>query len=201
VLPSAPWPPSHLGHLPDGTRFARSEGVSTAIDWGRLLVPDTPLVEILIRGTLTYLGLFALLRFTHKRQTGTVGITDLLMIVLIADAAQNAMADDYTSIPDGLLLVGTIVFWSWFLDWIGYRVPALQRLVHPPPLRLVKDGRLLRANMRQELMTEEELRSQLRLQGVGDLAEVQEAFMEGDGRISVVKRSGDAAPPPERHVA
>lgn len=168
------------------------------IDWGRLLRPDTPLLEIVIRGTATYLGLFLLLRLIHKRESGGIGITNILVIVLIADAIQNAMSDDYSSITDGLLLVGVIVFWSWFLDWLGYRVPWLQRFVHPPALCLVKDGRILRKNLQQELITEEELRSQLRLQGVEDLAEVRRAFIESDGRISVIKADGERGHPVER---
>src|SRR4051794_24523835 len=94
------------------------------IDWSRMLTFETPLLEIFLRGTLTYLALFALLRLVLKRQQGgMMGVTDLLVIVLIADAAQNAMADDYTSVPDGVLLVVTIVGWSYALDWLGYRFP------------------------------------------------------------------------------
>ena len=149
-------------------------------------MPNTPLLEIFVRGTLVYIALFALLRVVLKRQSGTVGVGDLLVIVLIADASQNAMAGDYVSVPDGLLLVATIVGWSYFIDWLGYHVPRLQRVFFPPPLLLVKDGKMLRRHMRQELITETELMSQLRVQGVDDVAQVKKAFMEGDGRISVV---------------
>lgn len=90
------------------------------IDWNALFALSTPPVEIVLRGTLTYLMLFFLLRIVLKRQSGTVGITDLLVVVLIADAAQNAMAADYTSITDGFLLVATIIFWSYAIDWLGY---------------------------------------------------------------------------------
>lgn len=157
------------------------------VDWARLFLPDTPLLEIVARGTAVYLGLFLLLRLVLKRQSGAVGITDLLVIVLIADAAQNAMAADYQSITDGLVLVGVIVFWSHALDWLGYHFPALNRLVHPPPLPLIRNGVMLRRNMRQELITEEELRTQLREQGVVEIGQVKIACMEGDGRISVVR--------------
>ena len=160
------------------------------IDWRGIFVPDTPLLETVVRGTVTYLALFALLRFVLKREAGELGITDLLVVVLIADAAQNAMADDYRSIPDGIVLVATIVFWSWALNWLGYRFPRFQRFVYPPALPLVKDGRLLRRNMRRELITEDELLSQLRLQGVSDLSQVEVAAMEGDGQISVIRRDG-----------
>jgi uncharacterized membrane protein YcaP (DUF421 family) len=162
----------------------------TGIDWRAVFVPDTPVLEIFVRGSVMYLALFALLRFVLRREAGSVGVTDLLVIVLIADAAQNGMAADYTSIADGVLLVGTIVFWAYALNWLGFHFPAVQRLIHPPPLPLVRDGQLLRRNMRQELITEDELLSQLRLQGCENLADVEFAAIEGDGRISVVMRDG-----------
>jgi len=155
-------------------------------DWGKILLPDTPLLEIILRGSLMYIALFLMLRFILKRQAGTVGITDLLVITLIADAAQNGMANDYSSISDGILLVGVIIGWSYLIDWLGYRFPRFQRIVHPGPLPLIKDGRMLRRNMRQELITEGELMTQLREQGIEDIRSVRSAFMEGDGRISVI---------------
>jgi uncharacterized membrane protein YcaP (DUF421 family) len=163
----------------------------SGIDWSAIFLPETPLLEIFIRGTVMYLCIYFLLRFTLKRQAGTVGIADLLVIVLIADAAQNGMADDYTSIADGLLLVSTIIFWSYALDWLGYRFPHLERILHPPPLKLIQQGRLLRRNMRKELVTEDELMSQLRQQGISDIKHVKQACMEGDGRISIIQYDQD----------
>jgi uncharacterized membrane protein YcaP (DUF421 family) len=171
-----------------------------AVEWGKVLKLDTPVLEIVVRGTLTYLGLFVLMRVVLRREQGAVGITDLLVVVLIADAAQNAMADDYTSVPSGLVLVATIIFWAAALDWLGYHVAWVQRLTQPPPVELVKDGRLLRRNMRRELITEEELWSQLRLAGVSELSEVARACAEPDGRISVLQAkrgSSDQAEAPD----
>jgi uncharacterized membrane protein YcaP (DUF421 family) len=160
----------------------------TEVDWKGMLVPDTSLLEIFIRGTLVYLSLFVLLRVVLKRQRGGVAFTDLLVIVLIADAAQNAMAGEYTSVPDGLLLILVIVGWAYSLDWLGYRVPMIQRLVHPEGVHLFRDGRLLRKNLAKENITDEELWSQLRSQGVDDLDEVDEVILEGDGQLSVVRK-------------
>ncbi len=158
------------------------------LDWKSIFVPNTLILEIVIRGTLVYWALFALLRAVFKRQSGNVRMTDLLLMVLIADAAQNAMADNYQSVPDGLLLVATIIFWAYFLDWLGYHVTLIGRFVHPPPLLLVKDGQMLRHNMRKELITPEELMSQLREKGLEALEGVREAYVEGDGQISLIKR-------------
>jgi uncharacterized membrane protein YcaP (DUF421 family) len=160
------------------------------VDWHAVFVPTVPVLETVVRGTVVYLVLLVLLRFVLKREAGTLGVQDLLVIVLIADAAQNAMAADYHSVSDGVILVATIIAWSYALDWLGFHSPRAQRLLHPPPLALVEDGRLLRRNMRQELVTADELMSQLRLQGIEDFTEVKAAYMEGDGRISVVPRSG-----------
>jgi uncharacterized membrane protein YcaP (DUF421 family) len=78
---------------------------------------------------------------------------------------------------------------------------SVERFIHPPALPLVQAGRVLRHNMRRELVTEEELMSQLRKQGVNELTEVKLAYMEGDGRISLVtyeagRRGGPMRPPP-----
>src|SRR5689334_14678198 len=116
------------------------------INWHDVFVPDTPLVEIFVRGTIVYLAIFALLRFVLTRQSGNLGVT----------------------------------------DWLAYHFPTFRRLIHPPPLELIRDGKVNRRNMRSELITMEELKAQLREQGIEDLTRVRKACMEGDGRISVV---------------
>jgi uncharacterized membrane protein YcaP (DUF421 family) len=155
------------------------------VDWKSAFVPTVSIAEIILRGTLVYLLLFVLLRLL-RRESGAIGITDLLVVVLIADAAQNAMASEYKSITEGIILVGTIVFWNYALDWLGYRFPRFGRLIKPAPLPLVRNGRMLRHNMRQEMITEEELMGRLREQGVEDVAEVKKCYLEGDGQISVI---------------
>jgi uncharacterized membrane protein YcaP (DUF421 family) len=161
-----------------------------SLNWERMFSMDTPLLEIFLRGTIMYLGLFIMLRVIRRRESTELGVTDLLVVVLLADAAQNAMAGEYTSITDGLLLVATIVGWSFVLDWLAYHFPLVQRLVHSPPLLLVKDGQIMRRNLRKEFLTEEELESQLRKQGVDDMRQVKRSYMEPDGRISVITADG-----------
>ena len=178
-------------------RYSSAEEVLmgfSEIDWHELFVPQAPLAGVIVRGTLTYLMLFLILRFLLKRQTGVIGTADLLVVVLVADAAQNAMAAEYKSITEGGLLVLTIVFWNYAVDWLGYRFPAFQRFIRPPPLPLIKDGQMIFRNMRQEKITEEELNSQLRQQGIESCDKVAEAFIEGDGRISILKRKEEDTP-------
>jgi uncharacterized membrane protein YcaP (DUF421 family) len=157
------------------------------IDWKSVFIPSLHIAEIILRGTIVYLFLFVLLRML-RRGAGAIGISDLLVVVLIADAAQNAMASEYKSITEGLILVTTIVGWDYFLDWLGYRFPRIRPLLRPSPLLLIKDGRIQRRNLRREMITEEELIEQLREQGVESVEEVKQSYMEGDGRISVITK-------------
>jgi uncharacterized membrane protein YcaP (DUF421 family) len=168
------------------------------LDWKTIFLPDVPLLEIILRASVMYISLFILLRVILKRQTGSLGMTDLLLITLLADASQNAMAGEYTSIMDGIVLVATIIFWNYAFDWLGYKSEWFSRLIEPAPLPLIKDGKLLRRNMRKELITEEELKSQLRQQGLDDPSKVKEAFIESDGQFSVVQRKEKQQPKKER---
>lgn len=157
------------------------------IDWQSIFIPSLHLGEIILRGTIVYLFLFVLLRLL-RRGAGAIGISDLLVVVLIADAAQNAMASEYKSITEGLVLVTTIVGWDYFLDWLSYRFPWIRPLLRPSPSLLIKDGHILKRNLRREMITEEELIEQLREQGVETVEEVKQSYMEGDGRISVITK-------------
>ena len=157
------------------------------MDWKSIFLPDLPLLEIIVRASVMYISLFVLLRVVLKRQTGSIGMTDLLLITLLADASQNAMAGEYKSILGGVVLVGTIIFWSYAFDWLSFKLPWFSRLIEPPPLPLVKDGKLLRRNMRKELITEDELMSQLREQGLDSLEKVKAAYMESEGQFSVIQ--------------
>jgi uncharacterized membrane protein YcaP (DUF421 family) len=157
-----------------------------SVNWQAVFVPNISVLELVIRGSLVYLALCSVLRLLPSRQLGTLGITDLLVVVLFAEAAQNAMASNYTSITEGGILVGTVIFWSYFLNWLGYKFPTFQRLLNPPPLLLIKNGKTIERHLQQELITEDELKSKLRQQGVEFLTDVKLAYMEADGSISII---------------
>lgn len=152
-------------------------------------------LEIIVRGSAMYWFLFLLFRFVLRRDAGAIGIADILLLVLIADASQNAMAGDYKTIADGMLLVATIAGWNWAMDVASWRFRAVRRIVEPAPLVLVRRGRLLHRNMRREYITTPELMASLREQGIDKLADVKIARMEHDGQISVIRepRDDDAA--------
>jgi uncharacterized membrane protein YcaP (DUF421 family) len=159
------------------------------VPWAELFALSLPLAEIVVRGSAMYWFLFLLLRFVLRRNAASVGVADILLLVLLADAAQNAMAGDYRSISDGMVLVSVLLGWNYLLDWLAYRFEAVARFVDPPPLILVRNGQMVRRNMRAEHITEDELESKLREQGIDSISTVKAMYLEPDGGFSVITRA------------
>ena len=147
---------------------------------------SVPLWELVLRGSATYWFLFLVFRFVMRRDVGALAIADVLLLVLIADASQNAMAGGYTSLTEGAVVVSTIIGWNFLLDWASYYVPLLRKLAEPPPLLLVSRGRILYRNMRKEYITKDDLYAKLREHGIEDVARVKAAYMEADGDVTVI---------------
>lgn len=147
---------------------------------------SVPLWELVLRGSATYWFLFLVFRFVMRRDVGALAIADVLLLVLIADASQNAMAGGYTSLTEGAVVVSTIIGWNFLLDWASYYVPLLRKLAEPPPLLLVSRGRILFRNMRKEYITKDDLYAKLREHGIEDIAKVKAAYMEADGDVTVI---------------
>ena len=157
-----------------------------------------PVTELLLRGTLVYWLLFLIFRFILRRDVGAVGIADILLLVIVADAAQNAMAGGYDTFSEGAILVGTIVGWNWLLDFLSFHIPAVRRFAQPSRVQLVRGGAPQLRNMRREFITMNELEQKLREQGIADLREVKAAYLEGDGQISVIRNSGSEGQHPSK---
>jgi uncharacterized membrane protein YcaP (DUF421 family) len=162
------------------------------LNWGEIFGFSASPLEPIVRGTIMYLSLFLLFRLVIRRRIGAVGMSDILLVVIIADAAQSGLSGEAKSITEALLVVGTVFAWNWLIDWLNYNVPALRDWLEAPPLPLVRDGRILRNNLRHEFVTEDELKAKLREKGVDDVRQVAKAYMENDGSVSVIRREAPA---------
>lgn len=172
------------------------------MDLQELFKPDVSILEMVFRGTVVYLAIFILLRVIVKQAAGSLNLADLLLIVLIADAAQNAMAGEYTSITDGVVLVATLAFWNLLIDWLGYHVHWFGSWLHPDPIKVVENGILNRRNMRKELISYEELMTFIRQAGGSEVNDVKLAVVEGNGEVSVLlKEKDDQKTMPRRATA
>jgi len=157
------------------------------MDFADVFLPQATLLEIFVRGTAIYLVLFAYLRY-FRRSAGGIDVADVLVVVLMADAAQSGLQGTEHSVAGGLLSVATIAFWDYLIDWLAWRFPAMRRLTRAKPTLLIRDGIVLHRNLRSEMITHEELRAQLRQEGLAGPEDVKAAFLEGDGKLSVVRR-------------
>ncbi len=170
-------------------------------DWGSILDLTLPLGELIARGTVTFLALLVLMRVIGQREAGGLGITDILLVVLVAEAAAPGLHGSAESVGDGIVVVASIVFWSVAVDAAAYKSPRVARLLKARPKLLTENGKLNRKVMRRELLTEEEVHSQLRLHGIQDIAVVKKAHIEPNGMISVLQRDGAEADPVEPPAA
>lgn len=157
------------------------------MDWQALLTPHNVL-ENIVRASAIFWLLFLLLRFLPNRKTGGISQTDLLVLLLLANAVQMAMIREGTAITDGAIQIAVIMGWSIAVDVIGDRVPGLRGVLRASPIEVIRDGTVLTRNLRREFMTEDELDAQLRLQGIDAVDDVARAFVEHDGRISVIRK-------------
>jgi uncharacterized membrane protein YcaP (DUF421 family) len=166
-------------------------------DWAGVLVPDLSLVESFARASVVYLSLIVLFRVVMNRQTGSIGLPDVMLVVLVSECVSQSLNADSKSVPNGLAAVAALLFWSYTLDRLSCRWPWLHRRLEPRPVEIVKDGKPIRKNMDSEGLSDEELEVQLRLNGIDDVSKVKSAHIEPEGTVSVVpKEKGDEPPAP-----
>lgn len=155
-------------------------------DWSGILLPHQPILESIVRISVVYLVIFTILRVVMKRESGGESLADMLVIVLLADILQNGMVGGYSSVGDGLILACTLIFWSWFLDWLNYHSTFFGSLIKPKPLTVIRNGRILVRNARRELLTRGDILQEIKLQGVQSIEKVKEATLQPNGKLSVV---------------
>jgi uncharacterized membrane protein YcaP (DUF421 family) len=160
-----------------------------------------PILELVLRGSVMYWLLVLVFRLILRRDVGSMGLTDFLFVVLLGDAAQNGMIGDATSSTDAVVLIATLVFWNVLIDWATWRFRAVEKLFAASRLVLVRDGRRHRRNMRREFITDAELMSKVREQGLEDLSKVKLMLLEPDGEISLVRQPDAGDDPPPRKSA
>lgn len=147
-----------------------------------------PVLEILVRSTVGFLGLLALIRVVPKRNAGRISPNDMLVLIVVGAIGADAITGGSTSVGDLILMTAIVLAWGYVLDLLEYHVPAFRRLMRHEQTLLIKDGRFLRKNMRHELVTEEEMLSVMRLEGIESVTEVSSAVLEADGEISILKK-------------
>jgi uncharacterized membrane protein YcaP (DUF421 family) len=166
--------------------------------WAELFQPGAPIVETIVRGTVMFLAIFVMMRVTGQRESGVHSLTDLLVVLLVAEAAAHGMAGEANGIIDSVVLIATILAWSILLDAAAYRWPSLAPLIKSRARPLIRDGQINHRQLRREFMSVDELMAELRLHGITELHEVSRAYLEVNGMVSVIQADKkESSPPPK----
>lgn len=149
------------------------------------------LAEIVGRTLVVYAALLAGLRLAGKRELGQMSAFDLVVILVISNAVQNAMVGANTSLTGGLVAAGTLLAVNAVLVRTGLHSRWLRQRFLGSPTLLVHEGELIPGHLRHEGLESDEVMQALREHGIDDLRKVKSAVLEVDGTISVIP---EAAP-------
>jgi uncharacterized membrane protein YcaP (DUF421 family) len=159
-----------------------------------LLVSDAGAGALILRAVVVYVFLIVALRVAGRRELAQMTSADLVLLLLISNAVQNAINAGDNSLVGGLVSATTLVVLNWGVGYAAWRWRGAERLLQGRPLRIVTDGRVHLGAMRRELITASELRSALRKQGILRISDCQKVVLEPDGTLSAVRR--DVVPRP-----
>jgi uncharacterized membrane protein YcaP (DUF421 family) len=144
--------------------------------------------EFIVRGIIVYLFLIVLLRLTGKRQVGQLAPFDLVLLLVLSNAVQNAMNGGDNSITGGLISAVTLVTMNWLVGYLTFKSKAMEALVEGRPEVLIHNGKLYKEALNREKLTHHELMTALREAGCSAIEDVHAAMLENDGTISVIPK-------------
>jgi len=148
--------------------------------------------ELILRGVIVYVFLIVLLRITGKRQVGQLAPFDLVLLLVLSNAVQNAMNGGDNSLVGGLISATTLVVLNYGVGFLTYRSKRLEMLVEGRPEVLIHNGKLFEEVMARGKLTHHEINAALRQAGCSCIEEVHSAILENNGSISVTPRAGRA---------
>jgi uncharacterized membrane protein YcaP (DUF421 family) len=142
--------------------------------------------EIVVRAAIVYVAVLGGLRLAGKRELGQMTAFDLVVILLISNAVQNAMVGPDTSVTGGMVAAATLLVANFAVANLEGRVGWFRRAVEGSPTLIINNGEFVEAHLKRESVDREEVMMALREHGFADPPEVQTAVLEVDGTISVV---------------
>ncbi len=162
---------------------------------------DQTLLAIALRAAIIYIIVLIGIRLTGKREVGQMTPFDLVLLVLIANAVQNAMVGPDTSVTGGLVAAGTLLMANALVSYLVWRYKKVRKLVEGTPTLLIHSGKIIKRNLAKEKVPTEALHQALREHGIEKIEEVKLAVLEIDGSISVLKNDEmPTAVKPHHHI-
>ena len=161
-----------------------------------MLQLSVPWWELILRATVVYGFLLLILRLTGKRQSWQLAPFDLVLLLILSNAVQNAMNAGDNSLLAGLISATTLVLLNAAFGYLTYRSKRFEEFVEGQPEILVHNGKIYQAAFDKANITQHELHAAMRRVGCTTLDEVKLAMLENNGAISVIAKSGGGVPSP-----
>jgi uncharacterized membrane protein YcaP (DUF421 family) len=143
--------------------------------------------EIVIRVVIIYVGLLVMLRLAGRRTLSDITPLDMLVMLLVSETVSPAMTAGDDSVTAGIVAAGTLVVVSVGASWMAFNSSTMEKAMSGAPAVLIKDGKVDEKILRRYRITNEDLETALHENGALAVAEVRRAFVEGDGKITVIK--------------
>jgi uncharacterized membrane protein YcaP (DUF421 family) len=158
------------------------------LERSRVFENQIPLVEVVVRVSLIYAALLVFMRFAGKREVGQLGPLDFLAMLLLSETVSPALTAQDTSLPAALVAAVTLLVLTAVVGRLTYHSPTAERLIDGTPVRIIEHGRIVEEALRRERISPQELAIALRKEGVESPREVERAYVEPTGRITVLRR-------------
>jgi uncharacterized membrane protein YcaP (DUF421 family) len=145
-----------------------------------------PYLRILLSSVVVYIFIILMIRLFGKKELAQLSVFDLVFILLISNAVQNAMVLGDNSLVGGLIAAGALFLLNAIFKSLIFRYPKFSKVIQGDVIMLVHHGKILEENLRKARMSADELKEAIREHGVKDVSKVDLAYLEVDGNISVL---------------
>ena len=152
---------------------------------------SAPWWHFVLRACAIYALVMVLVRVSGKRAVGQFTPFDLVLLILIGNAVQNGINGGDDSLTGAAIMATTLIALNYGIAFVTSRNRKVEKFVEGVPVVLARNGKLFDHVLRRELVSREDFREALRMNGVEDVSEVELALLETNGSISVVKKRDD----------
>lgn len=145
-------------------------------------------MDIVARAAVMFVVLYVLLRIMGKRELGQLTPFELVVMIVLGDLIQQGVTHNDFSLTGAILAVTTFAFLAILVSWITYLFPGAEKLLDGEPRVVIRNGELLKENLRRDRITQSEVESEMRIAGIARMGDVAWAILEPQGKISFIKK-------------
>ncbi len=152
-------------------------------------------MQIIVRSLVLFLFVWLVTRAMGRKELAQLSSFELILLIAVGDLIQQGVTGDDRSVVGAMLAVTVFALLTVGFSFASFHWPRLTGLTEGLPVIIVKDGKLLARVLHVERLTEEEVKSAAREQGIGDLSEIAVGVLEPDGKFSFIRTTGERPPP------